>query len=76
MGSHQGPQLPPLVARRKHPTSSAVLILVGATICAGDGMHDTQKLCHCLARIAAEAGHAIMASTRVRMDVMHFFYVP
>ena len=76
VGSHQGPQLLPLVARRKQLISSAVLILVGATICARYGMQDTQKLFHCFARIAAEAGHAIMASTRVRMESMHFRHVP
>ena len=76
VGSHQGPQLPPLVARLKHAISSTVLLLDGATICAGYGMHDTQKLFHRFAQIIAEAGHAIMASTRVRMDVMHFSTSP
>ena len=75
-GSHQGPQLPPLVARRKQAIRASALALEGGTIWAGYGMQETPKLFHCLAQMAAEAGHARMASTLVWMDVMHFFHVP
>ena len=39
-------------------------------------MQETQKLFHCFARMAAEAGHAKSASTLARMESMHFFHVP
>ena len=75
-GSHQGPQLPPLVARRKQAIRAIALFFEGGTIWAGYGMQETPKLFHCFAQMAAEAGHAMMASTLVWMDVIHFFHVP